>query len=76
MGAWYDTKTQAEVMNRRICTQLQNGVGTFGLTGVDRFFSFMIVKELQNVSPFSVLFSCCCLVWLPSCVLMCACCDA
>jgi len=48
MGAWYDNRTQQEVMNRRICTQLQNGVGTFGLTGLDRFFSFMIVKELQN----------------------------
>jgi len=35
-------------MNSKICWQLQNGVGTFGLAGLDRFFSFMIVKQLQN----------------------------
>ena len=48
MSAWYDVKTQEEVMNSKICWQLQAGVGTFGLAGLDRFFSFMIVKQLQN----------------------------
>eukprot|EP00039_Didymoeca_costata_P019334 m.337103 g.337103 ORF g.337103 m.337103 type:complete len:1151 (+) comp18047_c0_seq1:185-3637(+) len=48
MSAWYDSRTQAEVLNSRICSQLEKGVGTLGLTGLDRFFSFMIVKELQN----------------------------
>lgn len=38
--------------------QLQNALGSFGLTGLDRLLSFMIVTELQNVcSPaLSVLF--------------------
>eukprot|EP00729_Bicosta_minor_P025400 gene25400-21235_t len=49
MSSWYDnSRERNEVMTSRICSQLQNGVGTFGLTGLDRFFSFMIVKELQN----------------------------
>ena len=41
-----------EVMNSRICFQLQNGIGSFGLAGMDRFFSFMIVKNLQNFQKF------------------------
>lgn len=48
MGIWYDIKTQKELLNANFFTQLQDGVGTFGLTGIDRFFSFMIVTELQN----------------------------
>eukprot|EP00040_Diaphanoeca_grandis_P027104 m.153504 g.153504 ORF g.153504 m.153504 type:complete len:1159 (+) comp30837_c1_seq2:255-3731(+) len=48
MCAWYDVRTQEEVMNSKICWQLQRGVGMFGLAGLDRFFSFMIVKQLQN----------------------------
>jgi WASH complex subunit strumpellin len=49
MSAWYDnTRDRNEVMTGRICSQLQEGIGTFGLTGLDRFFSFMIVKELQT----------------------------
>lgn len=47
MGAWYDTKTKQEVMNLLILRQLQQSVGTFGLTGLDKLLSFMIVKELQ-----------------------------
>ena len=49
MSSWYDnSRDRNEVLTSRICAQLQNGVGTFGLTGLDRFLSFMIVKELQN----------------------------
>ncbi|KAK3754472.1 hypothetical protein QZH41_018991, partial [Actinostola sp. cb2023] len=48
MGAWYDTKTKQEAMNLLILRQLQQSVGTFGLTGLDKLLSFMIVKELQK----------------------------
>lgn len=47
MGAWYDSRTKQEVMNLLILRQLQQGVGSFGLTGLDKLLSFMIVKELQ-----------------------------
>ena len=47
MGAWYDSKTKQEVMNLLILKQLQQAVGSFGLTGLDKLLSFMIVKELQ-----------------------------
>ncbi|EDO30084.1 predicted protein [Nematostella vectensis] len=48
MGAWYDSRTKQEVMNLLIIRQLQQSVGTFGLTGLDKLLSFMIVKELQK----------------------------
>ena len=47
MGAWYDSRTKQEVMNLLILKQLQQAVGSFGLTGLDKLLSFMIVKELQ-----------------------------
>ena len=47
MGAWYDSRTKHEVMNMLILRQLQQSVGTFGLTGLDKLLSFMTVKELQ-----------------------------
>lgn len=47
MGAWYDNRTKQEVMNLLILKQLQQAVGSFGLTGLDKLLSFMIVKELQ-----------------------------
>ena len=34
-------------MNLLILKQLQQAVGSFGLTGLDKLLSFMIVKELQ-----------------------------
>ena len=47
MGAWYDSRTKQEVMNLLILKKLQQAVGSFGLTGLDKLLSFMIVKELQ-----------------------------
>lgn len=47
MGAWYDVRTKQEVMNLLVLRQLKQSVGTFGLTGLDKLLSFMIVKELQ-----------------------------
>ena len=34
-------------MNLLILKKLQQAVGSFGLTGLDKLLSFMIVKELQ-----------------------------
>ena len=47
MGAWYDYRIKQEVMNLLILKQLQQAVGSFGLTGLDNLLSFMIVKEVQ-----------------------------
>lgn len=48
MKAWYDLKTKQEVINRLLFQKLQKAVGSFGLNGLDRLLSFMIVRELQN----------------------------
>ncbi|XP_074640557.1 WASH complex subunit 5-like isoform X2 [Tubulanus polymorphus] len=48
MNNWYDYRSKQEVMNMRMFRRLERGVGTFGLTGLDRLMSFMIVQELQN----------------------------
>lgn len=48
MKAWYDIKTKQELVNKTVFSKIQRAVGTFGLTGLDRLFCFMIVKELQN----------------------------
>lgn len=50
MNAWYDTKTKADIINVKLFEKLQKSVGTWGLAGLDRFFSFMIVQEMQNFS--------------------------
>ena len=46
-GAWYDNRTKEEVANLLLFRELQFSVHTFGLTGLDKLLSFMIVKELQ-----------------------------
>jgi len=47
MGAWYDSRTKQEVTNLLILKELQQAVGPFGLTGLEKLLSFIIVKELQ-----------------------------
>lgn len=47
MSAWYDKKTQQEVLNLRLWEQLKGAVDIFGLSALDRLFCFMIVRELQ-----------------------------
>ncbi|XP_069674332.1 WASH complex subunit 5 isoform X3 [Periplaneta americana] len=48
MTAWYDAKTHNEIINLKFFSKVTKSVGTAGLTGLDRLFSFMIVTELQN----------------------------
>ena len=47
MTAWYDLKTHNEVINLTFFSKITKSVGTAGLTGLDRLFSFMIVTDLQ-----------------------------
>jgi WASH complex subunit strumpellin len=47
MTTWYDNKTRQEVVSFKVFGKLERGLGTFGLRGLDRFFCFMIVRELQ-----------------------------
>lgn len=51
MNTWYDLKSHQEVTNNRLFSEIQNTLGTFGLNGLDRLLCFMIVKELQVISP-------------------------
>ena len=44
---WYDAK-MTEVVGIRTFSLLSRAVGIFGLTGVDRLLSFMIVRDMTN----------------------------
>lgn len=46
--AWYDDRTQQEIMQSGMFSSMHSAVGTFGLSGLDRLLSFMAVKELQT----------------------------
>ncbi|KZC05129.1 PREDICTED: WASH complex subunit strumpellin [Dufourea novaeangliae] len=47
--AWYDLKTQAEVLNYKIFSKILEAIGTPGLTGLDKLISFYIVTELNTM---------------------------
>ncbi|XP_047367322.1 WASH complex subunit 5 isoform X2 [Vespa velutina] len=47
--AWYDIKTQVEVLNYKVFTMILDAIGTPGLAGMDKLISFYIVIELENV---------------------------
>ncbi|KAF7380584.1 hypothetical protein HZH68_016449 [Vespula germanica] len=47
--AWYDIKTQVEVLNYKVFTMILDAIGTPGLVGMDKLISFYIVIELENV---------------------------
>jgi len=47
MQGWYDEK-QREVVGIRTFSLLHRGVGTFGLTGMDKLLCFMIVQDLSD----------------------------
>ncbi|XP_065842936.1 WASH complex subunit 5-like isoform X2 [Oscarella lobularis] len=48
MGTWYDNRTRQEVVSPKVFEQLERALGAFGLRGLDRFFCFMLVRELQK----------------------------
>lgn len=44
---WFDFKTQCEVMNFKVFSDVRNSVGVSGLNGLDRLICFTIVIKLQ-----------------------------
>lgn len=48
-GAWYDVKTQNEIMNNKTFAKLNDAVGVVGLHGLDTLYGFMIKNQMQNV---------------------------
>jgi len=46
-NTWYDVRTKQPVIDILLFRKLHRAVGSFGLSGLDRLLSFMIVKELQ-----------------------------
>jgi len=46
MNAWY-SRDEKELLGIRMFDLLIESVGAFGITGLDKFFGFSIVKELQ-----------------------------
>lgn len=48
MSGWFDPQGR-ELIGIRTFTVLNNSVGVFGVTGLDRLYCFMIVKKLQDL---------------------------
>lgn len=46
-NTWYDVRTKQPLADILLFRKLHRAVGSFGLSGLDRLLSFMIVKELQ-----------------------------
>ena len=49
-NTWYDVRTKQPVVDILLFRKLHRAVGSFGLSGLDRLLSFMIVKELQSLT--------------------------
>ncbi|XP_013172384.1 PREDICTED: WASH complex subunit strumpellin isoform X1 [Papilio xuthus] len=47
--AWYDVKTQKEVVNTKTFAKLNDAIGVVGLHGLDILYAFMIKNQLQNI---------------------------
>ncbi|KYN00267.1 WASH complex subunit strumpellin [Cyphomyrmex costatus] len=47
--AWYDIKTQNEVLNYKVFSMILETIGTPGLSGLDKLISFFIVIELEAI---------------------------
>ncbi|XP_034940027.1 WASH complex subunit 5 [Chelonus insularis] len=50
--AWYDLKTQNEVLNHKIFSTILVAMGTPGLYGIDKLLSHYIILELKNLHRF------------------------
>ncbi|EGD78584.1 WASH complex subunit strumpellin [Salpingoeca rosetta] len=48
--SWYDLKTRAKVLGPDMFKEMQESLDTFGLNGLDKLFSFMLVADLQKFS--------------------------
>lgn len=47
--AWYDIKTQTEIVNTKTFAKLNEAIGVVGLHGLDTLFAFMIKNQLHTV---------------------------
>lgn len=50
-NTWYDSKSQSEVLNFLLFSQLERALSTSGLAGLDTLFAFMIATELTVRIP-------------------------
>ena len=48
-NTWYDGKSQAEVLNFLLFSQLERALSTSGLAGLDTLFAFMIATEFTVI---------------------------
>lgn len=48
-AAWYDVKSQNEIINNKTFGKLNEAVGVVGLHGLDTLYGFMIKNQMQNV---------------------------
>lgn len=48
-AAWFDGKTQTEIVNTKTFAKLNEAIGVVGLHGLDTLYGFMIKNQLQNV---------------------------
>ncbi|CAK1586117.1 unnamed protein product [Parnassius mnemosyne] len=48
-SAWFDIKTQKEIVNTKTFAKLNDAIGVVGLHGLDTLYAFMIKNQLQNV---------------------------
>ncbi len=51
-GAWYDLKSREPVFDTVLLQKVVDGIGPIGIALLDKFFSFMLVKRLQNAENF------------------------
>lgn len=49
-GNWYDCKSKQEVLDNKIFSRVLAALGSYGLSGLDRLYRFMTVRELQNLT--------------------------
>lgn len=49
MAAWYSPKDGRELVGLGTFSRLLASIGVFGLTGLDRLYSFMLVRDLQDL---------------------------
>ena len=50
--AWYDLKSQEEVLTHKVFAMILQAIGVPGLTGLDRMLSYFISSEVQKQIKF------------------------
>ncbi|KAJ8673596.1 hypothetical protein QAD02_004858 [Eretmocerus hayati] len=50
--AWFDLKTQVEILSHKVFTMILQAMGTPGLSGLDKMISHFVVVEMQKTCKF------------------------